>query len=111
MLEVRGDEIDKLRAEQAGLAFEWSLPQAPVIVLSEEAQLQVALANLLDNGLRFTPEGGRICPGVPLMSGKKYRQILDKSAVMCYTQNVNQVGSTLVPSCGGASHSERRALQ
>jgi signal transduction histidine kinase len=56
-------ELYASRAEQAGLAFEWSLPETPVSVLGEEAQLKVALANLLDNALKFTPEGGRICLG------------------------------------------------
>jgi signal transduction histidine kinase len=56
-------ELYASRAEQAGLAFEWSLPEAPVHVLGEEAQLKAALTNLLDNALKFTPEGGRICLG------------------------------------------------
>jgi signal transduction histidine kinase len=56
-------ELYASRAEQAGLAFEWSLPEMPVSVLGEEAQLKAALTNLLDNALKFTPKGGRICLG------------------------------------------------
>ena len=56
-------ELYASRAEQAGLGFEWSLPETPVSVLGEEAQLKAALTNLLDNALKFTPEGGRICVG------------------------------------------------
>ena len=56
-------ELYASRAEQAGLAFEWSLPETPVSVLGEEAQLKTALTNLLDNGLKFTPKGGYICLG------------------------------------------------
>ena len=56
-------ELYASRAEQAGLAFEWSLPETQVSVLGEEAQLKAALTNLLDNALKFTPEGGRICLG------------------------------------------------
>ena len=51
---------------RAGLAFEWALPETPVAVLGAEAQLKAALTNLLDNVLKFTPEGGRICLGCRL---------------------------------------------
>jgi len=56
-------ELYASRSEQAGLVFEWSLPEAPVSVLGEEVQLRAALTNLLDNALKFTPEGGSICLG------------------------------------------------
>jgi signal transduction histidine kinase len=56
-------ELYASRAEQAGLTFEWSLPETPLSVLGEEAQLKAALTNLLDNALKFTPEGGCIYLG------------------------------------------------
>ena len=56
-------ELYASRAEQAGLAFELSTPEEPVSVLGEEAELRTALTNLLDNALKFTPEGGQICLG------------------------------------------------
>jgi signal transduction histidine kinase len=59
-------ELYASRAEQAGVAFEWSLPETPVSVLGEQVQLKAALTNLLDNALKFTPEGGRICLGCRL---------------------------------------------
>ena len=56
-------ELYASRAEQAGLAFELSTPEAPVSVLGEEGELRTALTNLLDNALKFTPEGGHIYLG------------------------------------------------
>jgi two-component system sensor histidine kinase BaeS len=56
-------ELYASRAEQAGLAFELSTHEAPVSVLGEEAELRAALTNLLDNALKFTPEGGQIYLG------------------------------------------------
>jgi signal transduction histidine kinase len=61
------EEVSELyasRAEQAGLAFELSALGDPVPVLGDEAQLRCVLTNLLDNTLKFTPEGGSICLGL-----------------------------------------------
>jgi signal transduction histidine kinase len=56
-------ELYASRAEQAGLAFELSTPEAPVPALGDEGELMMALSNLLDNALKFTPEGGQITLG------------------------------------------------
>ena len=56
-------ELYASRAEQAGVTFELSVPEAPVSVLGDEGELTRALSNLLDNALKFTPEGGQIVLG------------------------------------------------
>jgi signal transduction histidine kinase len=56
-------------AEQVGLAFELSLPEAPIIIRGDETQLRQALANLLDNAIKFTPEGGRVELGLGQAEG------------------------------------------
>ena len=52
------------RAEQAGIAFNLEMPYTPVTVEINEIQFRHAIANLLDNAIKFTPENGTITLGV-----------------------------------------------
>lgn len=48
------------RAEQSGVALSADLPQEPVMVEVDQAQISRMLDNLLDNALKFTPSGGQV---------------------------------------------------
>lgn len=48
------------RAEQAGVEFVSRIEHASVSVAGDEGKLDVVVENLVDNALKFTPDGGRI---------------------------------------------------
>ncbi len=61
-----GDLIDaagapfKVKAEQKGVTLALHRPLLPVTVQCDRARIEIALSNLINNALKFTPAGGRV---------------------------------------------------
>ena len=53
-------EAFQLRAEAAGATLQARLPESPALVRGERDKLRQVLGNLLDNALKFTPNGGTV---------------------------------------------------
>jgi signal transduction histidine kinase len=48
------------RAEQAGIDLDLDIAETPLAVPLGRSRLQTVLANLLDNAIKFTPDGGTV---------------------------------------------------
>ncbi len=51
-------------AEDRGIRLSLALPEKTVFVAAQRVHIQRLLANLVDNALKFTPEGGRVAVAV-----------------------------------------------
>lgn len=63
-------EIYAARAEQCGQVFHLDLPETLPVIRGNQNLLQTALENLLDNAIKFTPEGGQITLGAGKNEGQ-----------------------------------------
>jgi len=66
-----------LRAEQAGIEFTVDVAAGPLVVAAERSELQTVLSNLLDNAIKFTPEGGRVVLTVAPEGGSVLLSVAD----------------------------------
>ncbi len=67
----------QLRAQQKSIQLNASLEQRLPLIYGDIAMMQRVLENLLENGLRHTPEGGRISITVDVDSGQVVVKISD----------------------------------
>jgi two-component system sensor histidine kinase MprB len=65
------------RAEQSGQAFELVMPAGPVLVQANRSRLGLALSNLLENAMKFTPANGRIRFGLDQDSDRVHLWVED----------------------------------
>lgn len=65
------------RAEQAGVELELDIDAGRLLVPLDHARLQTVLANLLDNAVKFTPEGGTVRLAVTRERGEAVVTVAD----------------------------------
>jgi two-component system sensor histidine kinase BaeS len=65
------------RAEQAGIDLDLDIAETPLAVPLGRSRLQTVLANLLDNALKFTPDGGTVSLSVRRDEGSAVATVAD----------------------------------
>ena len=95
----------QLRAQKKSIQLDAVLNSEAPLIYGDIAMIQRVLENLLENGLRHTPEGGRISVSVNVDSANVVVQITDSGCGIpaedlpriferFYQQDVNRTGGT-----------------
>jgi len=58
--ELIEDAADMLRAARDGIRFEMDLPDGPVMTSADARMIEIALGNVLDNAVKYSPTGAPI---------------------------------------------------
>ena len=70
-------EAARLHASEA-IAIELAAPEEPALVSADPGQLRQVLANLLDNAIKYSPDGGRVTVGVRADNGIVRLEVADQ---------------------------------
>ena len=70
-------ELYQLLAEEKGQIFSLNLPEEPVTISADKIKIQRIVANLLDNAIKFTPEGGFISLDLATANGMAAIRVSD----------------------------------
>jgi two-component system, OmpR family, sensor histidine kinase KdpD len=66
---ARCARIFGLQARERGVALETSVPESDLLIAGDPTKILWALSNLIANGLRYTPRGGRVTIGASAEDG------------------------------------------
>jgi signal transduction histidine kinase len=65
------------RAEQAGLTLGVDVPSSALFVMADQGRLQTVFESLLDNAVKFTPEGGSVAVSASTQDGWAVASVTD----------------------------------